>query len=246
VRSKNYFPQTRQIEDKRKVRIVVGSVAALAVLLIAFPSALSSSGDESKNVVTTKVNPAKTYRAFLSQYDAAWRPLSAAITSATAAVTIDDERLQSDATTYTNNVYGVGCRPNIINPGYYKSCVSGEDQTAQSALDDERSAGVAKREDLSQQIKNIETMESAISVFVQELNSVTWPSSVAPVESSLTQSLDDYREAYGKAQVGLSYDQLLSAYSENISAAQSTTTTELTDMATALHIPSPSTPTQVK
>ncbi len=237
MRSRNYFPRTRQIEDKRKVKIVVGSVAALAVLLIAFPSALSSSGDESKNVATTTLNPAKTYEAFLSQYDVAWRSLSAAIISATDAVTIDDERLQNDATAYTNNEYGVGCRPNIVNPGYYKSCVSGEDQTAQSALDDEKSASVAKREDLSQQIKSIETMESAIIVFVQELNSVTWPSSVAPVESSLTQSLDDYRETYGKAEVGLSYNQPFSAYSENISAAQSTTTTQLSQMSTALRTP---------
>jgi hypothetical protein len=244
VRSRNYFPRTRQSEDRRKTRIVVGSVAALAVLLIAFPSALSLSGDESRNALTRTVNPAKTYEAFLSQYEAAWRPLSAAITTATAAVTIQDQRLQSDAATYSSNEYGVGCRPNIVNPGYYKSCLSGEDQDAQSAVDDERAAAVAKKEDLAQQIESIDTMESAINVFVQELNSVSWPPSVAPVESNLTQSLDQYGESYAKAGVGLSYGQPLSAYSQSISAVESTATTQLTDMATALHIPPPSIPAQ--
>jgi len=246
VRSNEYFPRTPQSKDGRRVRIFVGSAALLAVMLGVFPTALSSGGDGGRpqSAISTTVDPARTYEAALSQYNADWSPLSAAIATATTAIRIDNERLQSDATIYNSNEAGVGCSFNLTHHGYFTSCALGEDLTAQSALDDERAADKARKEDVSQQIKSVQTIESAIGTFVQELDGITWPSSVAPVASNLTQHLSQYREAYAKAEFGLAYGQPISAYSQSLSALESATTVQLINIATALHIPRPSTPTQ--
>jgi len=207
-------------------------------MLIAFPIALSSGGDgvQPQNATKATVNLTMTYEAALSQYEATVNPLSAAIAAATAAITIDDQRLQSDATIYSNNEAGVGCSFNLTHHGYFADCALGEDLTAQSAVADERAADVSRQEHVSQQIKSIQTIESAITVFVQELDSIPWPSSVAPVVSDLTQQLSLYREAYAKAELGLADGQPISAYSQSITANGSAVTAPLIDMSTALHI----------
>jgi len=207
-------------------------------MLIAFPIALSSGGDgvQPQNATKATVNLTMTYEAALSQYEATVNPLSASIAPATAAITIDDQRLQSDATIYSNNEAGVGCSFNLTHHGYFADCALGEDLTAQSAVADERAADVSRQEHVSQQIKSIQTIESAITVFVQELDSIPWPSSVAPVVSDLTQQLSLYREAYAKAELGLADGQPISAYSQSITANGSAVTAPLIDMSTALHI----------
>ncbi len=218
---------------------IAGSVAAVVVMLAAFPIALSSGGDggQPQNATVAKVNLTMTYEAALSQYEAAVNPLSAAIATATTDIRIDDERLQSDATIYSSNEAGVGCSFNLTHHGYFTSCALGEDLTAQSAVEDERSADVARREAVSTQIKSIQTIESVISVFIQELDSIIWPSSVAPVASDLTQHLSQDREAYAKAEFGLAYGQPISAYTQSITANGSAVTAQLINMSTALHIP---------
>jgi len=208
-------------------------------MLVAFPIALSSGGDggQPQNATKATVNPTRTYEAAFSQYEAAVNALSAAIATATAGIRIDNQRLQSDATIYRSNEAGVGCSFNLTHHGYFTSCALGEDLTAQSAADDERAAATARKENVSQQIKSIQTIESAITVFVQELESIPWPSSVAPVVSNLTQHLSQYREAYAKAGIGLAYSQPVSAYSQSITANGSAVTAQLINMSTALHIP---------
>ena len=238
MRSNEYFPGTRQIKDGRRFRIVAGSVVATIVTLVAFPIPLSSVGREGQlqNATTSTVNPTTTYEAALSQYHTAADPLSAAIATATAGIRLDNERLQSDATTYSSNDAGVGCFFNLTHHGYFTSCALGKYQTALSALEDEKAAEVAKKEDVSRQIESIQTIQSAISVFVQELDSVTWPSSVAPVVSNLTKLLSQYEEAYAKAEFGLAHGQMISAYSQSITANGSAVTAQLINMSTALHI----------
>ena len=246
MRSNEYFPRTPQSKDGRRFRVVAGSVVAVVVMLVAFPVALSSGGHEGQlqNATRTTVTATRTYEAALSQYETAINPLTAAIATATAGIRIDNERLQSDATVYSGNEAGVGCSFNLTHHGYFTHCALGEDLTAQSAADDERAADMTRKEDVSKQIESIQTIQSAISVFIQELDGVTWSSSVVPVASNLTQDLIQYKEAYAKAEFGLAYGQPVSAYSPTITALGSAVTTELTDMATALHIPRPSPPTE--
>ncbi len=208
-------------------------------MLIAFPIALGSGGDggQPQNATIATGNLTMTYEAALSQYETALTPLSAAIATATAAIRIDNQRLQSDATMYSNNEAGVGCSFNLTHHGYFADCALGEDLTAQSAVADERAADAARQEHVSQQIKSIQTIESAITVFVQELDSIPWPTSVAPVASSLTQDLSQYREAYAKAELGLAESQPISAYSQSIAANGSAVTAQLIYMST--HAPYP-------
>jgi len=239
VRSNDYFPRTPQNRDGRRFRIVAGSVAAVVVMLVAFPIALSSGGEggQPQNATMAMGNPRMTYEAALSQYEATINPLNAAIATATAGISIDNQRLQSDATIYNTNEAGIGCSFNLTHHGYFADCALGEDLTAQSAVVDERAADVARREHVAQQTTSIQTIVSAITVFVQELDTIPWPSSVASVVSTLTQNLSQYREAYAKAEVGLAYNQPMSAYSQSLAANGSAVTAQLIKMSAALHIP---------
>ena len=149
---------------------------------------------------------------------------------------------QSDAAIYSTDQFGGGCAANLTNPGFYDSCVAGEEQTAQGALGDENAANAAEKGDVSKQVTSVQQIESAINAFVQQLDGATWPPAVAPVVASLTQALGNYRGAYAQAATDIAGGQLISAASQAITAAQSAVSTQLTAMAAALGIPPSSTP----
>ena len=250
MRSRDYFPPSRQSRDRRRTFwIIVGILAALAVVLVLFPGALSNSGhphnrEETTTTAITLSHVSRTYEAVLSQYDAAFVSPNVAIASATADIAKQEQRAaQNDASSYTFHKSGSECSGDVLDPGQYQTCLNGEHLSADSVLSDENAANQAKNADVSRQVTSVQEIEAAISAFAQELQDTTWPSSVSPAVTSLEEALSAYQRTYAQSATDLNDGQPISANSQAVSAAASAVNTELGDMATTLGIPATTTPT---
>jgi len=161
---------------------------------------------------------------------------NAVITSAGADITIQEEHIQNDVTTYNNNEAGNGCSGNESD---FASCLAGEQQTAQGDLVQENVAARAEKADVTEQIRSVQQIETAIAAFIQQLDGIPWSSSVLPVLSNLTHALTDDGTTYQKVATDLAGGKPFSADSQSIAVAGSAVATQLTNMASALGIPAP-------
>lgn len=236
----------RRSKDRRKAaRIIVGSGAALVIVLVVFPDVLGTGShpDQDQNTTTTTMSLSdiqRTYQAVLSEYDMAFVSPNAVIAAASTDITTQEARIRSDVSVYNYNESGGGCSG---NPTYFESCVSNEQVTAQSALGDENTATLDEKADVTKQIKSVQQIETAITSFAQQLDGIPWPSSVSLVPLNLTHALSDSRATYAQVAIDLANGKAFSTDSQSIAAAESRVATQLSSMASALGIPTPSSPT---
>ncbi|HLM95892.1 MAG TPA: hypothetical protein VK283_06210 [Acidimicrobiales bacterium] len=244
----DYFPPTRQIRQRRRTAwIVVGILAILAVIFVAFPSSLSPGKhpDQSSNGPSTTLalsHVVSTYEAVLSQYQAALAPPNAVIADATTDLAKQQARAQNDAAAYSAHESGSACAGNALNPGLYQSCLTSEQQTAASVLSDENVANDAAKADVSRQVAGVQQIEAAITALTQQLAGIPWPSSDSTAVSSLTRALGNYGGAYAQTATDLTNGKPISTGSAAIAAAGSAVATQLVNMATTLGIAPPSSP----
>jgi hypothetical protein len=237
---------SRQRGNRRKAaRVIAGSGAALVIVLVVFPDVLGSERhpDQGPNTTTTTMSLSdvqSTYEAVRSEYATALVSPNAAIATATVDITKQEGRIRSDVSTYNYNESGGGCSGSAT---YFDSCVSNEQVTAQSALGDENAATLAEKADVTTQIKSVQQIETAITAFVQQLDGIPWPSSVSLEPLSLTRALSDSRGTYAQVAIDLAHDKAISTDSQAIAAAEARVATQLGAMASALGVPTPSSPT---
>ena len=246
MRSKAHFSPSRQSKDRRRVaRIIIGSVATLVIVFVVLPGELGTGRHPSQNQNTTTTTMSlsdirSTYEAVLSEYNVALVSPNAVIAAAAADITTLEERIQTDAKTYDYNNSGKGCSGDANNFG---SCLTDEQQTAQFALGDENASTRKAKADMTKQIKSVQQIASAITAFVQQLDGITWPSSVSPLTSNLTRALSDQKSTYVQVAADLASGKSISAERQAIATAMSAVATQLTIMASAVGIPPPSSPT---
>jgi hypothetical protein len=242
VRSKAYFSPSRRSKDRQKAaRIIIGSVATLAIVFVVLPGALGPGRHPSQdqNTTTTTMSLSdiqSTYEAVLSEYNVALVSSNAVIATASADITTQEVRIQNDAKDYNYNESGNGCSGNA---GSFDACITDEQQTAQIALGDENAATRAAKADVTKQLRSIQQIETAITAFVQQVDGITWPSSVSPVPSNMTHALSDERSTYVQVAADLASGKSISADSQTIAAAMSAVATPFINMASALGIPPP-------
>jgi hypothetical protein len=92
---------------------------------------------------------------------------------------------------------------------------------------------------VTKQIRSIQQIETAITAFVQQVDGITWPSSISPVPSNMTHALSDERSTYVQVAADVASGKSISADSQTIAAAMSAVATPLINMASALGIPPP-------
>ena len=238
---------SRQSKDRRKAaRVIVGSGAALVIVLVVFPDVLGNEShpDQGPNTTTTTMSLSdvrSTYEAALSEYNTAFVIPNAAIATAAADITKQEGRIRTDVSNYNYNESGRGCSG---SPTYFDSCLSNEQVTAQSALGDENAATLAEKADVTKQVRSVQQIETAITAFVQQLDGIPWPSSVSLVPLSLTRALNDSNGTYAQVAIDLASGKAFSADSQTIAAVESRIAAQLGTMASALGIatPSPATP----
>jgi hypothetical protein len=246
VRSNAYSSRPRQSKDRRKVaRTIIGAIAVLVILFVVLPGELGTDKHPSQdqNTTTTTMSLSgiqSTYEAVLSEYNATLVASNAVITATGTDITTQEERIQNDAKTYNYPASGSGCSGNASD---FKSCLADDQLTAQTALGDENAAKRTMKADVTEQIRSIQRIETAITAFVQPLDGITWPSSVSPVESDLTHTLDDERSTYVQVAADLASGKSFSTDSQTIATAKSAVVTQLTSMASALGVPPPSSAT---
>jgi hypothetical protein len=237
--------------SKRNWLFAAGAAVVAVVVLVVVVGGSGSKTPGSPVALTggataTTVNPlpavASAYEGYLNQATAAMNPLNTAVNAEGVDITKQDERAESDATTYTTDEFGGGCTGDISDYTAYDSCVSQEEQAAASALSDENAANAAGRTDQQQQANQDQQEEGDISTFVQQLDSISWPSSVEDVASNLEQALSNDRDVLAQDATDLADAQnfSISADNEALSTATSDVSTELINMATALGISPPS------
>jgi hypothetical protein len=240
------FSLSRQNRDRRKTaRVIVGSGAALVIVLVVFPDVLGGERHPHQGQSTTTTTMSlsdvqSTYAAVLSEYNMALVSPNAAIVTATVDITKQEVRIRSDQSAYNYNESGGGCSG---SPTYLESCLSNEQVTAQSALGDENAATLAEKADVTTQIKSVQQIETAITAFVQQLDGIPWPTSVSLEPLSLTRALSDSRGTYAQVAIDLAHDKAISTDSQAIAAAEARVATQLGAMASALGVPTPSSPT---
>ena len=246
MRPRANFSLSRRNSDRRKAAwIIVGSVATLLIVFVVFPTGLSTGRHPSQDQNTTATTIAlsdirKTYEAVYSEYIAALVSPNAVIAMAATDITIQEERLQNDVKTYDYYESGKGCSG---TPSYFASCLLDEQQTAQSALGDESAATRAEKVDVTKQIRSVQQIENAITAFVQQLDGIPWPPSISLVPLGLTHALSDSRSAYAQLAIDLAGGKAASRDRQTIATAGSAVATQLINMASALGIPLPSSPT---
>lgn len=246
--SRDYFPPSRQSRERRRTRwIIIGVLALIALLLVVFPSALNTGGNAGKTRSTTTTaitisHVTHIYEAVLSQYDAALVSPIVAIAGATADIAKQEQRAQNDAASYSFHESGDECAGDALSPGEYQICVTGEQQSAVSALSDQNAANQAKKADVSQQVTSVQEIEAAITAFAQQLQGITWPSSPPPAVAGLEQALANYRNAYAQTATDLTNGEPVSTGAPAVAAAGSALDTQLGAMATTLGIPATTTP----
>ena len=243
MRSRAHVSPSRQSKDRRKVaRIIIGSAASLVIVFVVLPGELGTGRHPTQNHNTTTTTLSlsdirSTYEAVLSEYNVGLASSNAVLATAATDITVLEERIQNDAKTYTYNKSGNGCSGNVSN---FDSCLTNEQLTAQFALGDESLATRRVMADVSKQVKSVRQIETAITAFVQQLDGITWPSSVSLLTSNLTQALIDERSTYVQVGADLANGKSLSAESQAIATATSTVATPLAALASALGIPPPS------
>ena len=189
------------------------------------------------------VNPilvvATQYKQYLAEYaDGVQRP-AAAIGADNADIAKQASRISSDETTYQSNAFGTGC--NIGDYTTYSSCISQEQQAAAAAQADDTAAIAAARTDHSQVETSDQQIENVISTFVQQLDSLVWPTSTSRQDASqLAQSLTNLRTDYGQEATDQLNDLPLTQDNQAMSSDGSDIQTEVINLSTALGIPPPS------
>lgn len=247
MRSSNYFPPTRRSRQRRRTLwIVLGLLAVLAVVLVVFPTGLSTgkhpNQTENTTATPTVSHVTHTYEAVLAQYDAALVAANKVIAIATDDIVTQVTRAQNDAASYNNHESGDLCASDALSPNLYQTCLDAEQQSAQSALGDENEATQVEKGDVSTQVASVQEIETAINAFAQQLEGITWPASVSPAVSSLTQALRGYRSAYAQTASDLVAGKPISTDSQPISAAGTAVATQLSNMARTLGIAPGSSP----
>ena len=241
-------PQTHSDESKRKWTLAaVGAV--VVVLLLIGGIAMMSHGSSPKasvaspptsNAVNAIELAANQYRQYESEFASNATAPIAAITAANADVTKQDDRIANDQTTYQNNEFGSGCDAADYNN--YPSCVAQEQQTAAGAQADETAAQASLKADANQVRTADQQAETVISTFVQQLDSIAWPTSGAIRQDAgqLAQSFTDLRTAFGQEGTDILNGLSVAQDNQAISSTDSDIQTEGVNLATALGIPPPS------
>ena len=238
-----YPSRSRQSRDRRKVtRVVIGAVVVLVLLFVVLPGELNTGKQPSqdRNTTTTTMSLSdirSIYEGIASEYTATLASSNAVIAAAGADITTQGARIQNDGRTYTANESGSGCSGGA---GNFDSCLANEQLTAQAALVDENAAERTAKADVTKQVRSLQQIEAAISSFVQQLDAITWPSSVSSVESSLTHLLDNQRSTYVQVAADVAGGKTFSTDNQPIAAATSAVVTQLTSMTSALGVAVPS------
>jgi hypothetical protein len=165
---------------------------------------------------------------------------NAAIGAASADITKQEERYQSDETTYLNNLSGLGCTIDPNNFSAYSTCTSQHEQAAQTAQADQNAALAAQHSDVASEITSDQQIAGAISTYVAQLDSITWPSAAVSVAANLTQDLSYLRDAHSQSATDLADGSSVTQDNDNITTYSSEVTTQAINLATALGIPAPS------
>jgi hypothetical protein len=201
---------------------------------MALPPPTSNPIAPSQLVASQLVSDAKDFTADTLAPDAA-------IAAADADIAKQYGRLSNDQATYQDNQFGTGC--NAGDTAMYPACLSQEQQAAAAAQIDETAAQAALTTDTSQIEAADQQLEVAISTYLQRLSAIAWVTAAARLDASqLAQSLTDERNAVGEEAADLVNHRDTAEDNQAISAAVSDERTDLTNLATALGIPSP--PTQ--
>lgn len=228
---------------------VTGVVVVVVLLLVA--GIVMSHGSSSPKTSTSSpptsntVNPiqvvASQVKQYATEYTNGTQAPIAAITAANADIAKQADRVSTDQTTYQNNEFGTGC--SVANETAYLSCVSEEQQTAANAQTDETAAIATAKGDHSQAEVADQQMENVISTFVQQLDSVAWPTSTSRQDAAqLAQSLTNLRTDYSQEDTDQLNDLPLTQDNQAMDTDGSDIQTESINLATALGIPPPPAP----
>ncbi len=235
--------QTNSARWDRKWIVAAGAVV---VVLLLVGGILLSHGSSPKTPTalapaSPTVNPIQVAADQFKQDQAGY---AVGVQSPVAAITADNadlakqaDRISTDDTTYQNNAFGTGC--NIGDYTTYSSCVSQEQQVAASAQADETAALAAAKSDHSQAETSDQQMETVISTYVQQLDSIAWPASIRQDAQQLAQSLTDLRGAFGQEATDILNGLSITQDNQAMSTDGSDIQTETINLATALGIPPP-------
>lgn len=185
---------------------------------------------------------ARTFSADTLAYDNAAKPAGTQVQAAGTDITKQNERIQSDDTTYSQNAFGQGCTVGTTLSAY-QSCLTQEEQTANSAESDVNSAQAAIKTDISQEQTAINSISSAIGTYIAQLDAVNWPTSqTRGIAATLEQDLTNERNVDAQLNTELSDGTAITSSKNQLATISSGVSTQLINMATALHIPPPATP----
>ena len=222
--------------------VVVGALLLVGGVLLSHGSSpkTSASSPPTSNTVNPIQVAATQFEQYANAYTASVKVPDAAIAAANADITKQDDRLTSDQTTVQNNEFGTGCGAGDPN---FSSCYSQEQQTAAMAQTDETAAQTALKNDAGQIETADQQAQNVISTFVQQLDAIAWPTSLAHQDSSqLEQSLTNERDAANREATDYLNDFSTTQDNQDIATAISQEQTEVINLATALGIPPPPAP----
>ena len=180
---------------------------------------------------------ASAYQTDFQQFVSVFNTPNTATGNASADITKQQERIQNDSTTVSNGAGADSCN---LNDSNYESCLSQAQQTENNAESDETAAQTAENNDVSQEETDDQQIATAMSTFVQQLDSITWPTVAVTAASDLAQDLSNERNDYSQEATDLADSQPLSADNDAVTADSSAVTTQEINLATALQIPPPS------
>jgi hypothetical protein len=220
---------------------VVGALLLVGGIVVTHGSSpkTSASSPPTSNAVHTLQIVASQYERYRSGFALSGNAPHAAIVAVDADITKQNERVASDQTTITNNQLGTGCTPGDPN---YLACDSQEQQTAASALTDETAAQAALKNDGVQLSAADQQWVGVISTFVQQLDSIAWPTSLSRQDAAgLEQTLTDMRGVFNQESSDLDNDIYANLAQDNQQGAtdNSDLQTEAINLSTALGIPPP-------
>ncbi|MGP8064519.1 MAG: hypothetical protein ACLP5O_18485 [Acidimicrobiales bacterium] len=223
--------------------VVVGALLLVVGIVMSHgsPPKTSASSPPTSSTVNPIQVAASQFKQYENEYAASVQAPVAALTADDADIAKQADRISTDQTAYQNNEFGSGC--NAGDYANYLSCVSQDQQTAAAAQADETAAIAAAKNDHSQAETADQQMENVISTFVQQLDSLVWPTSTSRQDAAqLAQSLTNLRTDYSQEATDQLNGLPLTQDNQAMATDGSDIQTEAINVSTVLGIPPPPAP----
>jgi hypothetical protein len=202
--SKSSGPSNGGKQKKRKGAILWITVATVVVIAVVVGAVLATSrgskptGHGASSAPSARAGPsASTLLAAAHQFGLALAAETSASQAAvansatvTADITKQNQRLQQDENTYDSNVAASGC---MFTDPAYESCAQSEEQMATNAQSDEAAATAQIQADEQQYSSGAATLETALSTFIGQVVTISWPSQLNSAAGVLVTAARQYR-----------------------------------------------------